>query len=113
MIKRKQQQMLLIGQVHFDKFVVDLLLMLGANVLNLQSSDVTFIYRKCYLVMTHRFPDEMHFVQANQIQSPFQIDAILQAQRSFGVTPAAPVIIPSSINSDPDKKSVNRGMQIM
>ena len=59
--------MLLIGKVHFDKFFVDLGLMLGRNLVNLSSSDVAYIYRKCYLAMTHRFFDDMHFISPHQI----------------------------------------------
>jgi hypothetical protein len=54
--------MLLLGKVHFDKFVVDLALMLGSNLLNLSSSDVAYVYRKCMLAMTQRFNDDLHFI---------------------------------------------------
>ena len=63
--------MLLTGKVHFDKFVVDLALMIGRNLLSLGVSDVAYIYRKCYLAMTHRFEDDMHFIEERQIESPF------------------------------------------
>ena len=51
--------MLLIGKVHFDKFLVDLVLMLGLNCVSLTASDLAFIYRKCYLSMTYRFSDDV------------------------------------------------------
>ena len=48
--------------MHFDKFFVDLALMIGHNLLSLNIADVTYILRKCYLAMTHRFSDDMHFI---------------------------------------------------
>ena len=49
--------------------------------------------------MTHRFPEDMNFIQCHQIISPFGIDTILQVQRNRGVTPQQPLIIPSSLQS--------------
>ena len=96
MIKRNEKQIFLLDKVHFDKFVVDLGLMLGRNLLNLVGSDVAYIYRKCMLAMTQRFDDNLHFIQLSQIKSPFEITAILKAQTTIvgGVTPA-PVITSS------------------
>lgn len=67
LIKKKQHQQLLNGQVYYDKFAVDLALMIGRNLLSLQTSDIIYILRKCYLAMTQRFADNMHFICANQI----------------------------------------------
>ena len=54
---------LLYGQVHFDRFVMDLGLMLGQNLLTLHMGDIEFIYRKCWHATTHRFEDNLQFVQ--------------------------------------------------
>ena len=54
--------MLLIGKVHYDKFVIDLALMIGRNLLDLSCADVAYVFRRCYLAMTHRFSDDMHFI---------------------------------------------------
>lgn len=69
--------MLLNGSVHFDKFIVDLGLMLGRNLLNLTNSDVAYIYRRCMLAMTQRFNDDFHLIQAGNIKSPFEMSSIL------------------------------------
>ena len=87
--------MLLVGKVHFDKFIVDLALMLGRNLVNLEVQNVYYIYRKSYLAMTHRFEDDMHFIEERFIETPFDIQTILNASRDFGTSPTAPVIIPS------------------
>ena len=54
---------LLYGQVHFDRFIMDLGLMLGQHLLTLHMSDIAFIYRKCLHAATHRFEDNLQFVQ--------------------------------------------------
>ena len=51
--------------------------MLGLNCLNLTASDLAFVYRKCYLGMTYRFTDDVQFIQEYQIESAFEIDAVL------------------------------------
>ena len=63
LLKRKHKQMLLNGPVHFDKFLVDLCLLLGPNLLEMSANEVSFVYRKVYQAMTHRFPEDMNFVQ--------------------------------------------------
>ena len=62
LMKKKQKELLLYGRVHYEKFVTDLALMLGRNLLNLSASDVTYIYRKSLLAMTQRFSDDLHFI---------------------------------------------------
>lgn len=45
--------------MHFDRFVMDLGLMLGQHLLTLHMSDIAFIYRKCLHATTHRFEDNL------------------------------------------------------
>ena len=47
------------GQVHFDRFIMDLGLMLGQNLLTLHMADIEYIYRKCLHATTYRFESNL------------------------------------------------------
>ena len=102
-----------LGQIHFDKFLIDLALMLGDNLLMMNPNEVCYVFRKVYQAMTHRFPEDMQFVQWAQIKSPFGIETILEVQRNKGKKPQEALIIPSSVPNANEGMTNGNDMKII
>ena len=61
------------AMAHFDKFLVDVGLLIGQNILHLSCSDIEFIYRKTLHAITFRFESDLDFIELDQIESPFDL----------------------------------------
>lgn len=63
--------------------------------------------------MTHRFPEDMQFIQWAQIKSPFGIETILEVQRNKGKKPQEALIILSSVPNANEGMTNGNDMKII